>query len=310
MYELEGAAEGVGPGPGQGSPQPGFSHFPDSSLTSDPPLALAPLLSIPVGLSALSSASKFTSLFLPQGRERPATGEPQCEPVPRREGWERSLEEERGRERQHCLKQWPSWGRSLRSPTPTASVSLSQGQACSLASPVPFPTPSSPGCGHSAVLSSLGFGGLPPLTSSFSFSLEPQSYPPLPQVSCPTFSPGSCKGCHPGDPSHQSQDCWPVSQQMGWVGSQTQRKKGKKWGALESEGAVSEPWGHTLPCPSDSMAVGRPSRLGHGLGAARRKGCLRRIRSRALREKGGVQSPEGMRVGCSLPVCGAFQGTP
>lgn len=45
-----------------------LSCTPDSSLTSDPPLALVPpLSSTPVGLPALSTASKFTSLFLPQG---------------------------------------------------------------------------------------------------------------------------------------------------------------------------------------------------------------------------------------------------
>lgn len=110
----KGLREGAGPGPGQGAlslASPPFLH-PDSSLTSDPPLALVPpLSSAPMGLPALSSASKFTPLFsYPKGRERPGGGEPRCEPVPRREGKAGRKGRREGWERRHCLRQWPSWG--------------------------------------------------------------------------------------------------------------------------------------------------------------------------------------------------------
>lgn len=46
----------------------GVRPGPESILTSEPLLASAPTLSSPpTGRPALSSASKFTSLFLPQG---------------------------------------------------------------------------------------------------------------------------------------------------------------------------------------------------------------------------------------------------
>lgn len=178
------------------------------------------------------------------------------------------------------------------------STSLSESLPGALALwPALSRSPRPPAQAVATQLSSLPWVLRPPSTHFF---LQFLSRTPKPRPPRPTFPPGSCEGCHPGDPACHSQGCWPVSHQMGWVGSQTQRKGRKDMGALEPEGAEREQLGHSLRHPSDSTVMGRPSRLGHGQGAVRGRGVCRGGQGRltrgpgaGVREKGGVQSPEG-----------------
>lgn len=102
-----------------------------------------------------------------------------------------------------------------------ASVSLSQG--ADLLCGQPCPPPPQP----RTLPSSLPWNSEapPPLTSYFSFSLEPQSHHPR-QVSCPTFS---CKGLSSGDPACQSGllACPPPMAGL----AQTQRRGRREMGA-------------------------------------------------------------------------------
>lgn len=169
--------EGVGLKPGQEAwllPLPALCPF--SSLTSDPLLTSAstPVPNFHCIPCSQLSASKFTSLFCyPKGRERPGQqeerGKPTAEPIlgsegkPRKEGrrggvgvfWKKRrlfLSQDR---REHCLKQWPSWGcATLRSPTSNSlCVCLSHG-------------------------ADLGFKSLP-FGQPYSISLPPSQFIPL-----------------------------------------------------------------------------------------------------------------------------------